>query len=627
MHYRPEIDGLRAVAVLPVILFHAGLETFSGGFVGVDIFFVISGYLITSIILSEMDKGTFTIVNFYERRARRILPALFLMMSATVLFAYIILLPAELVEYSRSLITAIFFSSNILFWQGESYFNTVNELKPLLHTWSLAVEEQYYIFFPPIMMILYRFGKPAITAAIYIGIASSFALTIWAIDNSKISLEAVFYLLPTRAWEILAGAACAIALKNHLFSGNNIASILGLLMVTSAIVFLDGSVPFPSEYALLPVLGTVLIILFARDQNIAQRLLSTKAFVWIGLISYSAYLWHQPIFAFIRLSPLTAQNPLILVVGIVIVFPLAFLSYKYVEAPFRKAPPNTLGSKAILALPITVTCLLMIFWLAAEYTNGFPGRYPERDKSLALLNVRSEGEYTIKYFDVLNLEPFDSDKASKVLIVGDSFGKDFLNSIIEVNRHQNTSVSTFHILQACGNLDVDIKRIAKNLNQKDKIACAQQERYENPVLQQRLKEADYVILASSWREWQGSLLPESLSNLTAQTTAKIAVLGRKHFGDIEIKRYLEMPLKERIELRNQLPALHLSTNNTIGKLIHNNFIDFQAIVCEDKSTCPIFTKTGKLISYDGTHLTPDGARYAGNRLFQKSTFINEAFPQ
>lgn len=627
MQYRSEIDGLRALAVLPVIFFHAGLESFSGGFIGVDIFFVISGYLITSIILTEMDKGIFTITNFYERRARRILPALFLVMSASTILAYMVMLPAELIEYSHSLVTGTFFSSNILFWRGESYFGTINELKPLLHTWSLAVEEQYYIFFPPIMMILYRFGKTAITLAIYIGIISSFTLVIWAIDQSDISLEAVFYLLPTRAWEILAGAACAIALMNYSFTGNTIASSLGLLMITSAIILFDGSIPFPSEYALIPVLGTVLIILFARDGNAIQRLLSVKVFVRVGLISYSAYLWHQPIFAFIRLNPATTDIPSLIPASIAFVFLLAFLSYKYIEKPFRNTSVGRLNGKIILFSPLIVAAFFVIFWLAAEYTNGFPNRYPKRDHELAMLNVEDEAKWVIKSYDALNLAPFDTHKVSKVLIIGDSFGKDFLNSVIEVGRHLNASVSTYHIFQSCGNLDIEKSRLTDNLTEKNKIFCKDQIRFEHLVLQQRLKEADFVFLASSWEGWQSILLPESLKNIALKTTAKVGVLGRKHFGDIEIKRYLKKPPEERVKIRNKLPSFHLSTNATMEKLVINNFINFQMIVCKDKITCPLFTNSGKLISFDGTHLTREGAYYAGELLFEKSALVNEAFPK
>lgn len=180
MDYRRELDGLRALAVLPVILFHAGFETFSGGFVGVDVFFVISGYLITTIILAELNRGNFSIVNFYERRARRILPALFLVMLACIPFAWILLAPADLNSFAKSLVAVSLFVSNVFFWKDGDYFETAAELKPLIHTWSLAVEEQYYVLFPLFLMLFWKFGKRWILVTLGLVFVLSFAVAQWA---------------------------------------------------------------------------------------------------------------------------------------------------------------------------------------------------------------------------------------------------------------------------------------------------------------------------------------------------------------------------------------------------------------------------------------------------------------
>lgn len=210
MEYRREIDGLRALAVLPVILFHAGFKTFSGGFIGVDVFFVISGYLITTIILAELEQGKFSIVNFYERRARRILPALFLVMLVCIPFAWIWLLPSDMKGFSHSLIAVAVFASNILFWSESGYFDTATELKPLLHTWSLAVEEQYYVLFPLFLMLLWKLGKRCILVILGVVFAGSFAVAEW---KSYAEPAAAFYLLPARAWELLIGAFAAFYLS------------------------------------------------------------------------------------------------------------------------------------------------------------------------------------------------------------------------------------------------------------------------------------------------------------------------------------------------------------------------------------------------------------------------------
>ena len=206
MHYRQEIDGLRAVAVIPVVLFHAGFEIFSGGYVGVDVFFVISGYLITSILIRELEQGEFSLVRFYERRARRILPALFFMMLVCIPFAWAWMTPSQIEDFGRSLVAVSLFASNILFWRKIDYFAPAAEENPLLHTWSLAVEEQYYMFFPLFLLLAWRFGR---TRVFYMIAAIAAASLLFANGAGATMPVANFYLAPTRAWELLAGSLCA----------------------------------------------------------------------------------------------------------------------------------------------------------------------------------------------------------------------------------------------------------------------------------------------------------------------------------------------------------------------------------------------------------------------------------
>lgn len=258
MKYRAEIDGLRAVAVIPVILFHAGFEHFSGGFIGVDVFFVISGYLITMIILSEKEQGTFSLVNFYERRARRILPALFFVMLVSLPFAWLWLLPSDMADFSQSLMAVSFFSSNILFWKETGYWGTDNELKPLLHTWSLAVEEQYYILFPLFLMLMWRFRKRWIFGSLIVIATLSLLVSQWGAYNRP---TANFFLLPTRGWELAIGACIAFyflyrtqatrAFLPHRFFDEAL-GLPGFLMIGYAIFMFDDATPFPGFYALIP---------------------------------------------------------------------------------------------------------------------------------------------------------------------------------------------------------------------------------------------------------------------------------------------------------------------------------------------------------------------------------------
>ncbi|MCK5877582.1 MAG: acyltransferase [Candidatus Marithrix sp.] len=375
MMYRSEIDGLRAIAVIPVILFHAGFSTFSGGFVGVDIFFVISGYLITTIILTEMEQGTFSLVKFYERRARRILPALYIVILVSLPFAWFLSLPNEMKDFSQSLVAVSSFSSNILFWYESGYWDTAGELKPLLHTWSLAVEEQYYVLFPLFLMLMWHYRKRWILGSFTIIAVISLAAAQWGAYHNP---SATFYLLPTRGWELAIGAGIAFyflyrkqTIQTFLLhrSVNELLGLLGLLMIGYGIFVFDEKTPFPSFYALIPTIGTGLIILFASSKTITGRLLSTKLLVLIGLISYSAYLWHQPLLAFARQGTVNDLSSTTYAILAFLSLPLAYLSWRFIEKPFRTK--DVFSQKEIFLFFSIGSVLFITIGLAGHFTKGF----------------------------------------------------------------------------------------------------------------------------------------------------------------------------------------------------------------------------------------------------------------
>lgn len=369
MQYREEIDGLRALAVLPVILFHAGFEWFSGGFIGVDVFFVISGYLITTIIITNMTKGNFSLINFYERRARRILPALFFVMLICLPFAWFFLNPSELKDFGGSLVAVSTFTSNILFWKESDYFATAAELKPLLHTWSLAVEEQYYVLFPIFLMIVWRIGLMKIVLLLVIVFFLSLSLAHWGALNHP---NAAFYLLPTRGWELLCGVFASIYLyrstKENTYFKNNLLSIAGLAMIAYSIFWFDETTPFPSLYALIPTIGTVLIIIYAVPNTFSNWFLSLGPIVGIGLISYSAYLWHQPILAFAKHGFGEHQSEIFLLFLCILSLILAWFSWKFIEAPFRDA--KIFNRKSIFHLALIGTIFFSAIGSLIHFTNG-----------------------------------------------------------------------------------------------------------------------------------------------------------------------------------------------------------------------------------------------------------------
>jgi peptidoglycan/LPS O-acetylase OafA/YrhL len=369
MDYRKDIDGLRAIAVLPVIFYHAGFASFNGGFLGVDVFFVISGFLITTILLDELNNQNFSIVNFYERRARRILPALFLVLFVTSLVAYIFMSPLEFREYAQSLVSVVAFMSNVFFYLEIDYFSLAAEEMPLLHTWSLAIEEQYYLFFPPLLYVVWKYLKrlilPLFVALFFVSIAHMLWLNHY--DNPSAS----FYWIFPRAWELMAGSLCAYWRNQKENSG--ILANIGFSVLLVCILGWSKELPHPSIFTTLPVLGTCLIILYSHKGCLTYKVLSHKSLVSIGLISYSLYLWHQPIFAFIAMKSIGKPNSITILFGLFNTLLLAWVTYKYVETPYRNR--RKFNRKFILSSSAVMLTVFACAGLYGHFMGGLPDRY------------------------------------------------------------------------------------------------------------------------------------------------------------------------------------------------------------------------------------------------------------
>lgn len=333
MKYRPEIDGLRTVAVVPVVLFHAGIAPFTGGFVGVDVFFVISGYLISRIILDEASAGRFSILRFYERRARRILPALFLVMLCCLPLAWRLMNGPQIRDFGQSLVATALFASNVLFWKESGYFEQAAELKPLLHTWSLAVEEQFYLIYPLAAVLLVRCRVGIMRGLLGLAIVASLVL---AQVGTSAFPAANFYLLPSRIWELLAGALCSALPAPAPGRRNDLLGGLGLVLIAVPVFAYGRFTPFPGLSAVPPVLGTALVLRHAVRGTLAARLLSWRVFVGIGLVSYSFYLWHQPVFAFARLAARGHPPAWQMLLLSALSLGLAWGTWRFVETPFRQ---------------------------------------------------------------------------------------------------------------------------------------------------------------------------------------------------------------------------------------------------------------------------------------------------
>lgn len=437
MNYRPDIDGLRAVAVLPVILFHAGFSAFGGGFVGVDVFFVISGYLITSLIISDLSAGTFLLSAFYERRVRRIFPAFFVVCVCSALVAALWLLPQDMVFFSRSLLSAAVFVSNINFWREADYFDTFSRSKPLIHTRSLSIEEQFYLLFPVFLLALWKFAGAV--RAILFGVAVlSLLLAEW---SSHYHPVANFYWLPTRAWELLIGALVAIYQSrfSEPASGATLRqqflSILGLsLIVYSIVAFKEGMNFFPGHYGLLPTLGTALLLLPASRPTIAGRLLSLEPLRLVGLISYSAYLWHQPLFAFARYRSFGEPKMSVFLLLSMAALILGYISWRYIEQPFRNR--KVVARRTIFVFFAAGTTALIGAGLAGYQSMGFPQRFSK--DVLAIVKIpdvhgarrEKDGCNGFASGDTLpKCIKGDAKMAPEYAIIGDSFAESFVSAL------------------------------------------------------------------------------------------------------------------------------------------------------------------------------------------------------
>lgn len=375
--YRRDIDGLRAVAVIAVVLFHFGVPGCSGGFVGVDVFFVISGYLITSIIWRQREAGRFSFVEFWARRARRILPALFVLLMAVLVAGWFLMAPKDYEELGRSVRYQVMFASNLLFMRQEGYFDAASDLKPLLHTWSLAVEEQFYIVFPLILTLLssrFRHWRMALFSLLLI----SFGLSVWAVAHHP---EKAFFLLPMRAWELLAGAMLAFApepKKRLTPAAAQCFSLLGLALILVAVFGYDKSTPFPGAAALLPVVGVVALI-WANEHHRTWvgQVLSTRVMVGLGLISYSWYLWHWPVFVFGSYASVDDFGPVLTAALIALTLILGYLSWRFVETPFRERRWLA-GRRQILTAAALGIVVLGLAGQALRWTDGLPSRLSEQ---------------------------------------------------------------------------------------------------------------------------------------------------------------------------------------------------------------------------------------------------------
>lgn len=613
--YRPEIDGLRAIAVVSVILFHAGVPGLPGGYVGVDVFFVISGYLITGILLKELSSERFSIVSFYERRARRILPALFLVLTACLPLGWVLMDPYSFWRMGQGIIAVTAFVSNILFWKTTNYF-TANVNNPLLHTWSLGVEEQFYIFFPLFLWLVWRYIRNWLWLAVVFVTVLSFVISQWGVASGR--SVAAFYLSPARVNEILLGSIVALAaFKDKIpnFGGlvSGFAAWLGFGAIIWSVSVFNSETPFPGWYALVPSVGTAMILAFANQESVLGRLLSQRIMVGVGLISYSAYLWHQPIFTFVYIG---GWRPgLIFNLGLALIsLLLAWASWYFVENPFRDRKAVSRRQIFYWSGIFSLAMLACGAWITI--THGVSSRFTiEEMKWWRYSDVGIQSAYVVERFNGYSGE-FTDNQQRKILVMGDSFAQDFVNMAHEAGVWTNDQIRTVYIPAVC-QMASDEKFINEFVAEINRPICSRGPNITSSMA--KIEQADIIVLAASWAKWSARLLPRTIASMNLQANQSLFVIGSKNFGDINIPKLMSMSMAERMEERIQIS----SEVSEVNMILKNNipadiFVDQVEIVCDPDEGCPLVTNDDNLISYDGGHLTQAGAEYIGVRIFKES---------
>lgn len=580
MNVRNDINGLRALAVLPVLFFHAHHPWVQGGFLGVDVFFVISGYLITNLIYAKVVTGNFSFFEFYERRARRILPAFLFVLAATTLGSIFFMVPYDIKNYGQSLVASILSVNNILLYLTSGYWSLASDFKPLYHTWSLAVEEQYYLVAPLIIFFCFKVWKK--TQSVFIVSSLLFGIS-YLLSLNLQNKEFVFLIILTRAWELLAGALLALKQFNSSTNKNNLASLLGLFLI-----FFSYFNPyfFSSNQAIvnaMPVIGALLVIAYSDGANtFTGKLLSVKPLVILGLISYSVYLWHQPVLAFLRLTseyePSVAKQAFFSLLSV----PLAYLTWRFIENPFRNK--TKIDSKAFcILLSIGVSFLLGV-GLLMHKTYGFQDYWPQ-------YSYEGNPQMYVDSPRVFKLNSFSDNKKQKMLVVGNSFARDFINMMSENDVSKNFSLIYFE-----GDC---LSRDQRRLND-------------------LLAEADFVVYAEDWG--QKSYSESQVEAVAAcsryfskmSSGGKIFVLGVKNFGwNNNFVKLGNFGSESMVTPRKTILSFNDSAKSKVG-----GYVDVLELISND-GRVRIFDDNGKFITYDTNHLTRSGAKYIGGILFGK----------
>ncbi|MEM7360308.1 MAG: acyltransferase family protein [Pseudomonadota bacterium] len=625
IQYRPEIDGLRALAVLAVIVYHAEFllgdeKILQGGFIGVDVFFVISGYLITKIILREMDAGSFSFLHFYQRRARRILPALFTVMAASIAYAWALLLPKAMQEFAGSGLASLAFGSNFWFWLEDSYTAEPSSLKPLLHTWSLSVEEQFYVLFPLLMLLIFRFARSWLMVIFVVLFVASLS---WASYLSAHAPDSNFFLLPSRGWELLAGALLvrweANRPRGHPRWMSLLLPGLGVLLIVLALIFMRDDMAHPSLITLASVFGCMLVIMYGGQGDFISRILASRPLVFIGLTSYSLYLWHFPVFVFARVKEDFDSNTGKLE-AIAISTVLALIAYYLVETPARKR----LGTRTFTWLTATTFAGLLAVFSWIYLTDGARFRVSDDISSVVEFNYWDdhtkekifsthrncwlvEDDYDLRnpFAECRAAEPTNTD-LPEIMLIGDSHAGSLLPGLVQ------QFAGRAQILQRVKSNCIPI--LARLRPQTDTNPCFAAYTQVFDELEERQPEV--VIISGRWRPVDYAKLTQQLQSLKQSIRSRIVLVGAFIYWDPPLPERLKQELETSPLQFPELLAPHTNTfvieaavkQIAIETEVH--YLSLTEAFCEQqRCRTRVNNKADGIVAWDHDHLTQASSEF------------------
>jgi len=607
--FRNDIQGLRALAVLTVLLFHIDVSLFDGGFLGVDIFFVISGYLITGNIIRKYEAGIFTFTDFFIRRFKRLVPASVVTIALTLLFGYFFLAPSEWQESGRTGFHALLFSSNFIFWSDAGYFDAAAVTKPFLHFWSLSVEEQFYFIWPiTLIFFLSKFGKKGLFIAISALSVFSLVLAELLLSNHPSS---VFFLMPFRVFEFGAGAILAV--KQWEFPEGKVKSIcvpLGLSLMLGSIFLMDKSDHMPGFLSLFPVIGCCLVL--ASPNAKFSSILSNKVAGRIGNASYSIYLVHWPIVVFYKMSESLHLSPLVQFVMFFTSIGLGFALYYSIETPLRQNrfwnTSYLLGLPQLLAIS---TILVTLYGSASLWSNRMKNTIQGPDNNQTITSRVSLRQATLDMREA-NLPNKNTGKA-KIHIIGDSQGKGMAITMKQLGFKLVSHDWLSHWCQpVIGERPKEIMFAGgKKATEKQRQDCVSHG--QNSYMHDNIQSAEVVLIAAKWQDWSIDMLPPSLELLKTQTEAPIIVVGMGAEFTVPVPRFFELLKSENEANKEIVDKTHpeWKHNRKIKKISEKHgasFLNRRQLQCLD-GTCPIYlSHTRELLLYDNHHITVAGAK-------------------